>query len=291
MKNITDAMQPISMSQKTLFDRYFAEFPPRCCEITFANVFCWKDVKNHKVCVYRDHLLVSYQRKSDCELQFFPPIGEHPQKIMREPLPGLKTYRWVRIPSPLSNYLSQSASVLFDRNNSDYYYRLDELIAMEGKRFEVKRNLVKRFAELNPTVRALQARDASDCIELQEKWLSEQYAAGDSGEEETFALKVAFQHFESLPIMGVIVKIGQKLAGFAIGERLNSTMFVEHHEKAKREFKGSYEYVLHALTREIVAEATFLNRGQDLGIPSLRQAKLSWRPTGLVEKFSLLVTS
>ncbi|KRQ97512.1 hypothetical protein CP49_37970 [Bradyrhizobium valentinum] len=166
------------------------------------------------------------------------------------------------------------------------YYNVDELIRLKGKKFEGKRNLVRRFAGLNPKVRALQARDATVCIELQERWLSEQDADRDSAEEETSAAKVALQHFDSLPIEGVVVEIGQKLVGFAVGERLNSNMFVEHHEKAEREFKGGYEYVLHVLAANIAAEATFINRGQYLGIPGLRQAKLSWRPAGLVEKFS-----
>ncbi|WP_354099135.1 phosphatidylglycerol lysyltransferase domain-containing protein [Bradyrhizobium sp. S3.2.12] len=291
MKCILDAMQPISMSQRATFDRYFAEFPPKCCEMTFANIFCWADVKHHQVCVYRDHLLVSYRRESDSELRFFPPIGGHPEEIMRDPLPGLRTYRWERIPCSLSHGLSQSAPVAFDRDNSDYYYNVDELIALKGKKFEGKRNLIRRFASLGPTVRTLQARDATNCIELQERWLSEQEAGRNSAAEETFAVKVALQHFDLLPIKGVVVEIGEKLVGFAIGERLNSSMFVEHHEKAEREFKGAYEYVLHALAREIVAEATFLNRGQDLGIPGLRQAKLSWRPAGVVKKFSLMVAS
>lgn len=289
MKCILDAMQPISMSQKTIFDRYFAEFPPICCEMTFANIFCWADVKRHQACVYRDHLLVSYQRKSDSELRFFPPIGEHPEEIMRELLPGLRTYRWVRIPSPLSDDLSRNACLVFDRDNSDYYYKVDELITLKGKKFEGKRNLVKRFASLSPTVRTLQARDATECIELQERWLSEQDAGRESAEEETVAVKLALQHLDLLPLKGVVVEISGTLAGFAIGERLNKTMFVEHHEKADREFKGAYEYVLHALAGDIAAEATFLNRGQDLGSPGLRQAKLSWRPAGVVEKFTLMV--
>ncbi|MGY3387476.1 hypothetical protein ACVWW6_000067 [Bradyrhizobium sp. USDA 3311] len=291
MSCILDAMQPISMSQKTTFDRYFTEFPPKCCEMTFANIFCWADLKHHQVCVYQNHLLVSYQRESDSELRFFPPIGEHPEQIMRDPLPGLRTYRWERIPYPLAHELSQSTSLVFDRDNSDYYYNVGELMTLKGKKFEGKRNLVRRFANLNPTARPLQARDLVSCIELQERWLSDQEAGRDSALEETFAVKVALQSFDSLPIKGVVIEIAGKLVGFAIGERLNSSMFVEHHEKAEREYKGAYEYLLHALAREIAAEATFLNRGQDLGIPGLRQAKISWRPAGIVEKFSLMVAS
>ncbi|WP_025038475.1 DUF2156 domain-containing protein [Bradyrhizobium sp. DOA9] len=291
MKNISDAMQTISMSQKSIFDLFFSRFPPICCEMTFANILCWADVKHHQFCIYQDHLLVCYQRSSDNELQFFPPIGELPEMIMREPLPGLTTYRWVRLPASLCRGLARSAVVEFDRDNSDYYYKIDELVALKGKKFESKRNLVRRFADLKPTVQALKESDAAECIRLQEKWLSEQEAGRRSAEEETVAIKVAFRYFGLLPLRGVVVKIGEKLVGFAIGERLNTSMFVEHHEKAERGFRGAYEYVLHALAREIAAEATFLNRGQDLGISGLRQTKLSWRPVGMVEKFSLMVGS
>ncbi|MHB0773990.1 DUF2156 domain-containing protein [Bradyrhizobium sp. 1.29L] len=286
MKSIFDVMQSVSIAHKTTFDRYFAEYPPKCSEMTFANILCWADIKNHQFGVYRDHLIVCYQRKSDSEPQFFPPMGEHPKEIMLEPLPGVQTYKWVRIPKSLSDELSGRISMVFDRDNSDYYYNVEELITLKGKKFEGKRNLVRRFARLNPTVRVLQARDAAACIELQERWLLEQAADRSSGADETAAVKVAFQHFDSLPIRGVVVEIGQRLVGFAVGEWLNSEMFVEHHEKAVREFKGAYEYVLHAFAGQIAAEARFINRAQDLGVSGLRQSKLSWHPTGLVEKYS-----
>ncbi|WOH52494.1 DUF2156 domain-containing protein [Bradyrhizobium sp. sBnM-33] len=286
MESIFDAMQPVSMAHKTTFDRYFAEYPPECSEMTFTNILSWAGIKNHRFGVYRDHLLVSYQRKSDCEPQFFPPIGENPKEIMLEPLPGLRRYQWVRIPKILSDDLSGSMPIVFDRDNSDYYYNVEDLISLKGKKFEVKRNKVRRFASLNPTVRTLEARDVTACIALQEKWVSEQDTDRSSAAEETAAVKVAFQNFDSLPMRGVAVEIDQALVAFAIGERLNFETFVEHYEKAALEFKGAYQYVLHAFAGALAAEAKFINRAQDLGIPGLREAKLGWQPAGLVEKYS-----
>ncbi|MBW5439302.1 DUF2156 domain-containing protein [Bradyrhizobium canariense] len=289
MKSIFDALQPVSIVHKPIFEQYLTEYPPKCSEMTFANILCWSDIKNHRCCIYRRHLLVSYQRKSDSVPQFFPPIGEHPYEIMREPLPGIPAYQWVRIPKSLANDLSQGMSTVFDRDNSDYYYKAEELIALKGKKLEDKRNLVRRFAALNPRVRLLHPHDATACIELQEKWFSEQVADRCSAAEETAAVKVAFQHFGSLPLKGVVLEVNQRLVAFAVGERLNSEMFVEHHEKAVRDLKGAYQYVLHAFAEIVAAEARFINREQDLGIPGLRQAKLSWQPAGLVEKYTARV--
>ena len=291
MKNILDTMRPVTLEDRSVFELYLTRYPPQCSEMTFTNIFCWGDIKNHRFREYRGHLLVSYQRDSEPEPRFFPPLGETPQAIMLESLPGLRAYKWVGIPKDLSNHLAPKASLAFDRDSSDYYYRVEELRALKGQAFDGKRNFVKRFARLNPTVRALEARDAVACIELQEQWLAHQGGGEKSAEEETIAVKTALKHFDALPLTGVVVELGQALVAFAIGERLNAETFVEHHEKADRDFTGAYQYLLHALAEMIAEGSRFLNRGQDLGVPGLRKAKLSWQPAGLVGKYTLLVHS
>jgi hypothetical protein len=207
--------------------------------------------------------------------------------LMLEPLPGLRAYNWVRIPKALSDHLAQATALIFDRDNSDYYYRVEELRTLDGKKFDGKRNFVRRFERLNPTVRALDARNAAACIELQERWLTQHGPEDRSAKEETIAVKKALRHFDELQITGVVVELDGLLVGFAIGERLNPETFVEHHEKAERDFKGAYQYILHALAEAIAEGSIFLNRGQDLGVPGLRRAKLSWQPAGLIRKYTL----
>jgi uncharacterized protein len=287
MKTILEMMQPVTLGHRGIFDRYFMQHPPQCSEMTFTNIFCWAEIKNHRFCEYRNHLLVSYQRETESEPRFFPPIGEHPKDLMLEPLPGLRTYNWVGIPKVLSEHLAQATSLTFDRDNSDYYYRVEELRTLDGKKFDGKRNFVRRFKMLSPTVRALDMRDAAACIELQERWLAQHGSEDKSAKEETIAVKTALRHFDDLPITGVIVELDGHLVGFAIGERLNPETFVEHHEKANRDFKGAYQYILHALAEAIAEGSIFINRGQDLGVPGLRRAKLSWQPAGLVRKYTL----
>jgi len=286
MKNILETMQPVTLAHQGIFNRYFTQYPPQCSEMTFTNIFCWTGIKNYRFCEYSDHLLVSYQRASESEPRFFPPVGEHQKDLMLEPLPGLRAYSWVRIPPILSEHLPQTASLVFDRDNSDYYYHVAELRTLNGKKYHGKRNFVRSFAELNPTVRALDASDAPACIELQDRWLLER-DGDESAEEETIAVKAALRHFAVLPISGIVVELDGNLVGFAIGERLNCETFVEHHEKADRQFRGAYQYILHTLAEAIAQDAVFLNRGQDLGVPGLRKAKLSWQPAGLVRKYTL----
>jgi len=39
--------------------------------------------------------------------------------------------------------------------------------------------------------------------------------------------------------------------------------------------------------RELAAEYTYLNRGQDLGQSGLREAKNSYHPVGMIRKFTV----
>ena len=58
-------------------------------------------------------------------------------------------------------------------------------------------------------------------------------------------------------------------------------------EKADPELRGLYAVINQQFCRQAWAGVDFVNREQDLGEPGLRQAKLSYHPHHLEEKFTL----
>ncbi len=86
---------------------------------------------------------------------------------------------------------------------------------------------------------------------------------------------------------GLAVLIDGRVQAFAIGEPLNPETAVIHLEKANPEIRGLYAAVNHFFCRETWAEFRFVNREQDLGVEGLRQAKQSYNPHHLVEKFRI----
>ena len=71
----------------------------------------------------------------------------------------------------------------------------------------------------------------------------------------------------------------------AIGGQLGGNMITEHVEKANVEFRGLYQAINNEFCKNVASKAKYINREEDMGIPNLRKAKLSYRPCKLLEKY------
>lgn len=279
-------LRPVTLADRELFQRYLKEFPPVISELTFSNLYCWGDIRHHLFCEFEGHLLVTY-RDEHCVLNFYPPIGPNPKGMMSRLFEGLKRYCWARIDEHLAHsVMAEGKKMLFDRKNSDYVYNLAELRELAGKKFDGKRNFVKRFAKHDPVVRPLTGADLAACMLIQESWLEFQ-GHNPSAREESTAMIKALQNFDAFGLHGVGLVVSDKLVGFAVGEPLNNTTFVEHFEKGLPEYSGVYPFLLNAFAKSIPAQYTHLNREQDLGIDGIRKSKESWNPEYLIRKFTL----
>jgi hypothetical protein len=73
-----------------------------------------------------------------------------------------------------------------------------------------------------------------------------------------------------------------------MGEELpDHKTFVVHFEKADTSYNGLYQFVNQEFAAALPANIEIINREQDLGEPGLRQAKLSYHPSGFVRKFTV----
>jgi hypothetical protein len=86
-------------------------------------------------------------------------------------------------------------------------------------------------------------------------------------------------------LTGGAVVVEGRIEAFAIGERLNLAAAVVHFEKANPELRGMYQLINQWFCRNELAEYSFVNREQDLGIEGLRKAKESYCPHHMVRKF------
>ncbi len=285
---LNEALQhskPVTIDTKPLFDKYLSQFPPTVSELTFTNILCWTEVKHHLYCEYEEHLLISF-RDDRNRLNFFVPIGPHPEKIMNKPFSGDHPYLWSRISEHLAHSVSRNSHPVYDRKNSDYVYNLSALRTLEGKKYDGKRNFIKRCSKLSPIVQPLTKEDVAACLQIQEQWLETQ-RGNPSAKNESTALMKALQYFDVLPLHGIGIFIEDTLAGFAIGEPLNARTFVEHFEKGLPQFTGIYAFLLQAFAQSIPDTFTHLNREQDIGIEGIRTSKESWNPEYLERKYTV----
>ena len=161
-----------------------------------------------------------------------------------------------------------------------------ELAELKGKNFQPKRNHVNKFKRTyNYKYTPLTVDLIPHCLELEEKWCEEH----DCEEEESLinerkALNIALRNFDALGLVGGALWVDDEIVGFTYGAPVNHDTFAVHIEKADSHIDGSYNILNQEFARHIPEQYVYLNREEDLGIPGLRKAKLSYRPVILLEK-------
>ena len=102
-------------------------------------------------------------------------------------------------------------------------------------------------------------------------------------------LKTANSYISELGyILKDISDIDNNLEAFTFGELLNPDTVVVHVEKANPEIRGLYTAINKLFLENEFPDVEFVNREEDLGLEGLRQAKLSYKPIKLVEKYTLI---
>ncbi|MDR0300931.1 MAG: DUF2156 domain-containing protein [Treponema sp.] len=171
-----------------------------------------------------------------------------------------------------------------DRDNFDYLYLRSDLAELPGKKFHKKKNHVNNFLAAYPNheQRQMSAQYVPAAIEILDRWRADR---GEDGDYK--AAREALDLFDTLTLKGSIFFIDGKPAAYCLGESIaRGRMFAVHFEKAVDEYKGIYQYMNQAFSDLLPRFFTLINREQDLGNEGLRQAKMTYRPCGYVQKYT-----
>lgn len=172
--------------------------------------------------------------------------------------------------------------VVEDRDNFDYLYNRHDLAELSGKTYHKKRNLVNAFINsYTYEQKQLDQSNVADAIAVLDAWRDEKGADGDYA-----AGREALELYEALGMRGAVYYVDGKPAGYALGEPIaKAKMFAVHFEKALAGYKGIYQFINQAFAQGLPQYFKYVNREQDLGDEGLRQAKMTYRPVGFVQKY------
>ena len=100
-------------------------------------------------------------------------------------------------------------------------------------------------------------------------------------------------HYEQMGLDGLLLRAGGKVVAFTMGEQMGAEdTYDVHFEKAFAEVPGAYPMINREFARwvqEHYPEVRYLNREDDMGVEGLRQAKKSYYPDLLLEKYSAVL--
>lgn len=174
-----------------------------------------------------------------------------------------------------------------DINNFDYIYSARDLITLRGKRFNRKRNHYNQFVgSYNYEVKDISEPGVvKDCIDFSHFWYENRQEDDEQLEYELEGIDEVLPMYELLDFKCMAVYVDGKIAGFTIGEKVNSNMAIIHVEKGDFKYNGIYAFINKTFAERYLNDVKYINRQEDLGLKGLRKAKRSYYPVKLERKF------
>lgn len=284
----------VDLSLKPVVQDFLQSFPLEASEYTFANIFAFRLAYEFQLSMLNGNLII---KKNKDPVSFFTPVGNSGIRETMKRLFGYLTNisddaSIERVPeSFVKKYLANDRNFIVneDRDNFDYLYNVQELVELKGRRFHNKKNLVNRFrADYEYEYNVLTPDRIEECIEFEHYWCEVRECGKYPGlEKERCAILELLNNFESLDSKGGIIKTGGKVAALTLGEKISSDTFVIHIEKAHSHIPGLYQVINQEFLMHEAADCRYVNREQDLGIEGMRNAKMSYNPSGFVRKFKV----
>jgi hypothetical protein len=287
--------KPLGLEDRDILQRLLWDYQPETSELTFTNLFIWREFYHFSWCLERDWLLIISDSPGGSWA--LPPIGPPPSAAVCRKLLQWPGINWTTVPSidradtRLATELAQSAGFLISprRDHFDYVYRSEDLMQLPGAKYQAKRNHIHQFQRSHPIAyESLQDKHLAACLDLAAAWCTLKSCDEDLGlQGEWDAVRAGLRNYQELNLVGGVILVEDRVEAFTVGELLNQATAVVHLEKANPAVPGIYAVINQEFCRHSWSKVPLINREQDLGLPGLRMAKMSYHPQRLVEKFRI----
>ena len=298
----------ITTESRELIEKYLNGFEYKTSGLSFGGQYMWREINQFSWDMIGDYMCICgishLELEEGIELPFmFPPLtrtGEYDMDSLRRTIFTAKELFEARghefslrlVPFHLMEIIKEAVPEIKwtdDRPNYDYIYLTQELIDLKGRDFHSKKNHLNYFKK-NYEYEYIEL--TSDLADEAMTFIAEFNSRKDVPEHEMALLKMeekamedVFENIEAVGYSAGAIRIGGRIEAIAIGGRLGRNTVVEHVEKANVEYRGLYQAINNEFCKHVASWAKFINREEDMGIPNLRKAKLSYRPVKLLEKY------
>lgn len=288
--------QPLDLSRRAEYDRCLKLAEQRGCACSFVNLYLW----GRQQAAFLGGYLTVFSQFGQRSIYPYP-VGAGDIRPVLEAIIADAGERGIlcrlsglsaRDCMQLEELLPGRFRFYPDRDSCDYVYKIEDLAALKGKKFQKKRNHLNKFRQNHPDCQAvpLDDRNCDAARVLVDDWYAARLAEDPMADFhlEQQAIRRAFAHRQELGLEGLVLEEKGELIAMALGSRLSDDTFDIHFEKAREDVDGAYPAINQAFAAHLQAkypQLRYLNREDDMGLPGLRQAKLSYNPDHMVVKF------
>lgn len=284
--------------QKTYNAHLFAD-AMHGCHYSFSNLFMWG---LQGIAYLQDHIVLHSQFDCHC---FYPfPIGNGDKKAVLDAIFADAKERGVcPCLTGLNETDKETLETLYpnqfyyhaDRSNYDYVYDINDLADLKGRKLHRKRNHLKHFKKNHPdyTVTPITMENMDRVRAFVSDWYQLKLDENPDGDyhHEQAALEKAFTYYDALSMEGLLLEENDEVLGFTMASQMSPDTYDVHYEKARGDVDGAYTTINSEFAqylRNKHPHIKYLDREEDLGIPGLRKAKMSYFPHHMVKKYKAL---
>jgi len=299
----------IEIDKRKLLEEYLYGYDYKTSGLSFSALYMWRDINMFSFEKIGDYMCVA--GISHLELEqgliepfLFPPLtntGSYQPESLRETIYEAKkkfeekghNFSIRLLPMHMLDVMKAACpselKYIDDRPNYDYIYKTQDLIELKGRDYHSKKNHLNYFKnnyeyEYIPLT--------SDMAPLAMAFIDEFNRRKDVPDHEMQLLKMeeeamadVFKNIETVGYLAGAIRINGKIEAISIGGNLSKNTVTVHVEKANIDFRGLYQAINNEFCKHVASNVKFINREEDMGIPNLRKAKLSYRPVKLLEKY------
>ncbi len=255
-------------------------------ELVFENMFVWNYHHQIELAWLGEELAIVRSLEKDRRWIYFPPICRTREQF----LTGLAYIR-KQYPDAIVGGLSQTmmaqthvadALYLYDDYFSEYIYLPNELADMKGGKFSRKRNLIAQFKKKYQY--SFEAYDDHHANLVKAFLL--RYKQEGGADDDFKAIEYALENRQNIDLFCDVLLVDGAVVSLSIG-----TISIYHHavilfEKNDFDYVGSGPMIVQLSVNAHYLGCRALSRQEDLGIPQLRKAKLSFNPIKKDRKYA-----
>ena len=291
---MTLAFHPLTLFDREAMQAVTLPSGRRNCNYNFANLVGWKFLFNTEVCVLDSAVVLRYTFDGQraymvCTSEALSP--ELIEALLDDSngdltLIGLEDSQVAQL--SIINY-PLSINIEPDRNQYDYVCRRTDLATLHGRHLDGKRNHIHRFRAKHPDFeyRPLTPELFDECRRLTAIWQEEKKQSdSDNGNDnkieiidaEKQVMETIFSNWDALGMIGGSIFVDGCMVAFTYGAAVTTDTFDVCVEKADRHVEGAFAIINQQFAEHLPEQYIYLNREEDMGIPGLRKAKLSYHP-------------
>ncbi len=302
-------LQPLTLNDKPMFDKYVHQMCPRLSSYAFAPLYIWQNHFQFYWTRLAEYLCIFAKQNDDYFMPILPMTSEfnscsylsvvcEAYQLMLESSRNPHIARIENVPQKMLSFFEKNGFCA-RLKEAEYHYETEALGRLRGNRYKSKRSAYNAFAARYPsaTLDPYCSADRDGCFMLYDTWGTERAAQSDDEiycamlNDAQSAHRIAIAHADALGLLGRVVRIDGEIKAYTFGYPLNADTFCVMVEVADLNTKGLAQFIYREFCRELMGTYKWINAMSDSGLESLRRVKYSYHPTRLIPSYNVVSTN